>query len=164
MSEHAWRRATIDTRIDSTLSLLYATVKGSRELACNAHGALVFPSLLQTGIVLGAHYGEGAMRISCNSAGYYSAVSSSFGLRAGMQPKSLVFLFMTQTAIDRFRGSDDWPVSDSGMGSLVKVGTDGIIDSHAATAPVEVLTLTDTGLVGELSFANTKVSHLNIPT
>lgn len=42
------------------------------------------------------------------------------------------------------------------------MGANGAIDTTTATAPVEVIVLTNAGLMGDLSVNGTKVSRLNL--
>jgi lipid-binding SYLF domain-containing protein len=156
------KRQSIDASVDGTMSRLFTTVPGSRELVSKARGVLVFPSVLQVGFIVGGQYGEGALRVGGSTVGYYSTVSGSFGLQAGAQSKALIFLFMTQDALDKFRNTDGWSVGGDASVALIKVGANGAIDSTTATAPVEVFVLTNAGLMGDLSLQGTKVSRLKI--
>jgi lipid-binding SYLF domain-containing protein len=159
---NAAKRRSIDTKVQGTMSRLYANVKGSRELVAKANGVLVFPSVLQAGFVVGGQYGEGALRVGGKSVGYYSTVSGSFGFQAGAQSKAIIFLFMTHDALSSFRNAKGWSVGGEGSVALVKVGANGAIDTTTATAPVLVFVLTNTGLMGDVSLSGTKVSHLKI--
>ncbi|MFM0340581.1 BPSL1445 family SYLF domain-containing lipoprotein [Paraburkholderia fungorum] len=156
------KRRSIDAKVQGTMSRLYSTVKGSRELVAKANGVLVFPSVLQAGFVVGGQYGEGALRVGGKSVGYYSTVSGSFGFQAGAQSKAIIFLFMTHDALSSFRNSKGWSVGGEGSVALVKMGANGAIDTTTATAPVEVIILTNAGLMGDVSLSGTKVSRLNI--
>jgi lipid-binding SYLF domain-containing protein len=156
------KRNAIDASIDGTMSRLYSTVGGSRELVAKANGVLVFPSVLEVGFIVGGQYGEGALRVNGTSVGYYSTVSGSFGLEAGAQSKALIFLFMTQEALAKFRSSDGWTAGVDSSVALVKVGANGVIDATTATQPVDCIVLTNTGLMANLSLQGTKVSRLNI--
>jgi lipid-binding SYLF domain-containing protein len=156
------KRQSIDASVDGTMSRLYSTVSGSRELVAKSRGVLVFPSVIQVGFVIGGQYGEGALRVGGSSVGYYSTVSGSFGLQAGAQSKAIIFCFMTQDALDRFRSADGWSVGADASVALVKVGANGVVDSTTATAPVEVFVLTNAGLMADVSLAGTKVSRLKI--
>ncbi|MEA3118593.1 MAG: hypothetical protein QOI13_1863 [Paraburkholderia sp.] len=158
----ASKRQSIDASVDGTMSRLYTTVKGSRELVSKARGVLVFPSVLQAGFVVGGQYGEGSLRVSGSTVGYYSTVSGSFGLQAGAQSKAIIFLFMTQDSLDKFRNADGWSVGGDASVALVKMGANGVIDTTTATAPVQVFVLTNAGLMGDLSLQGTKVSRLKI--
>ncbi|MGH8778571.1 BPSL1445 family SYLF domain-containing lipoprotein [Paraburkholderia sp.] len=161
-STDASKRQSINASVDGTISRLYSTIPGSRELVSKARGVLVFPSVIQAGLIVGGQYGEGSLRVGGGTVGYYSTASGSFGLQAGAQSKAIIFLFMTQDALDKFRNSDGWAVGGDASVALVKMGANGAIDSNTATAPVEVFVMTNAGLMGDLSLAGTKVSRLKI--
>lgn len=156
------KRHSIDANVDATLTRLYATVGGSRELVGKARGVLVFPSVLQAGLIVGGQYGEGSLRVGGSTVGYYSTVSGSLGLTAGAQSKAIIFLFMTQDSLDKFRSSDGWSAGADASVALVQVGANGQIDTTTATAPVQVIVLTNAGLMGDVSVAGTKVTRLHI--
>lgn len=156
------KRQSIDASIDGTMSRLYTTVGGSRELVAKANGILVFPSVLEVGFIVGGQYGEGALRVGGASVGYYSTVSGSFGFEAGAQSKALIFLFMTQDALAKFRSSKGWTAGVDSSVALVKVGANGVIDATTASEPVDCIVLTNAGLMANLSLQGTKVSPLDI--
>ena len=156
------KRQSIDASVDGTMSRLFQTVPGSRELVSKARGVLVFPSVLQAGFIVGGQYGEGSLKVGGSTVGYYSTVSGSFGLTAGAQSKAIIFLFMTQDALDKFRNTDGWSAGGDASVALVKMGANGSIDTTTATAPVEVFVMTNTGLMGDISINGTKVSRLKI--
>src|SRR6516225_6041847 len=99
---NASKRQEIDAKVHATLSRLYTTVKGSKELVAKANGVLVFPSVIKVGFVAGGEYGEGALNVGGKSVGYYSTVSGSFGLQAGAQSKAMIYVFMTDHALSSF--------------------------------------------------------------
>jgi len=154
-------RRSIDADVDSTLQRLYATVGGSRELVAKASGVLVFPSVLQAGFVVGAQYGKGSLRVGGHTVGYYSTTSGSLGLQAGAQSKALIFLFMTQDALAKFRNSDGWSAGADASVALVRMGANGAIDTTTASKPVQAFVLTNAGLMADASLQGTKVSRLN---
>ncbi|WP_321964386.1 YSC84-related protein [Paraburkholderia sp. J7] len=156
------KRQSIDAGVDGTMSRLYTTVGGSRELVAKANGILVFPSIIEAGFIVGARYGEGALRVGGASVGYYSTVSGSFGFEVGAQSKALIFLFMTQDALAKFRSSKGWTAGVDSSVALVRVGANGVIDATTATEPVECIVLTNAGLMANLSLQGTNVSPLDI--
>jgi lipid-binding SYLF domain-containing protein len=161
-AENADKRRSIDAGVDSTLARLYSTANGSRELVSKARGVLVFPSVIQAGFWIGGQYGEGALRVGGQTAGYYSTVGGSFGLQIGGQSKTIIFLFMTQDALDRFRNSEGWAAGVDATVAVVKVGANGNIDTSIATAPVQAFVLTNAGLMAGVSLEGTKVTRLKI--
>ncbi|AOI78850.1 MULTISPECIES: BPSL1445 family SYLF domain-containing lipoprotein [Burkholderia] len=159
---NASKRQSIDASVDATLSRMYSTVKGSRELVAKSRGVLVFPEVLQAGFIVGGQSGNGALRVGGSTVGYYNTSSLSVGLQAGAQSKAIVFLFMTQQALDEFRNSDGWAAGAGASVALVKMGANGAVDSNTATAPVQVVVLTNAGLMGDVSINGTKVTKLKI--
>ncbi|MDN7910164.1 BPSL1445 family SYLF domain-containing lipoprotein [Burkholderia cepacia] len=159
---NASKRQAIDSSVDATLSRMYSTVKGSRELVAKSRGVLVFPDVIQAGFIVGGQSGNGALRVGGSTIGYYNTSSLSVGLQAGAQSKAIVFLFMTQEALDEFRGSDGWAAGAGASVALVKMGANGAVDTTTATAPVQVVVLTNAGLMGDVSINGTKVSKLKI--
>jgi lipid-binding SYLF domain-containing protein len=155
-------RAEIDEGVNSTLNRLYAQVNGSRELVAKANGVLVFPRVIAAGLVVGGEYGKGALRVKGRTEGYYRITSVSVGFQAGAQSKAILVLFMTKEALDKFRASRGWTVGVDASVALVKVGANGAIDIATATNPVQVIVLTNAGLMANLSLEGTKISPLNL--
>ncbi|MEX3526835.1 MAG: YSC84-related protein [Burkholderia sp.] len=155
------KRQAINSSVDATLSRLYTTVPGSRELVAKSRGVLVFPSVLQAGFILGAQTGNGALRVGGGTVGYYNTSSLSVGLQAGAQSKAVIFLFITQDALDKFRGTDGWSAGADASVAVVKIGANGAIDSNTVQSPIEAIVLTNAGLMGDLSVNGTKVTRIN---
>ncbi|NYT61047.1 hypothetical protein H0A66_01720 [Alcaligenaceae bacterium] len=156
----AAKKKEIDAGVNATLSRLYSTVSGSHELVNKARGVLVFPSVLAAGFVVGGQYGEGALRVGGRSVDYYSTVTGSFGLQIGAQSKAVIFLFMTQQALDKFMGSEGWTAGVDASVALIKVGANGVLDTSTAMGPVNAIVMTNQGLMANLSVEGTKVSKL----
>jgi lipid-binding SYLF domain-containing protein len=155
-------RQSINSQVDATLGKLYTQVKGSRELVSKARGVLVFPNVVKAGFIVGGQYGEGALRVGGTSAGYYNTTAISVGLQAGAQSKALIFLFMTQDALDTFRNRDGWSAGADASVAVLKLGANGAVDTTTATAPVEAFVLTNAGLMADLSVDGTKISKMKL--
>ncbi|NLP64185.1 BPSL1445 family SYLF domain-containing lipoprotein [Paraburkholderia sacchari] len=156
------KRQAIDASVDGTMSRLYQTVPGARELVGKARGVLVFPQVTQAGIGIGGEHGDGALRVGGSTVGYYSTTGASVGATLGMQSKSVIYLFMTQEALDKFRNSSGWAAGGDASVAIAKVGANGTIDTTTGTKPVEVFVLTNSGLIGDLSLGTTKISPLKL--
>lgn len=159
---NAGRRATIDADVEATLTRLYSTVNGSRELVDKARGVLVFPSVLSAGFWVGGQYGQGALRIGGQPSGYYSIAAASFGLQIGAQSKAIIMLFMTQEALDKFTHSQGWAAGVDATVAVVRIGANGNVDTSTATGPVEAFVLTNAGLMAGVSLEGSKISRLVI--
>ena len=155
-------RIEIDEGVNSTLSRLYAQAGGTRELVAKADGVLVFPRVLAAGLVVGGEYGRGALRVKGRPLSYYQLVSLSVGFQAGAQSKAVVILFMTKDALDKFRASKGWTVGADASVAVLKVGANGTIDTTTATGPVQVMVLTNAGLMYNLNLEGTKITPVDL--
>jgi len=155
------KRSEIDDKVQSTLTKLYDTVPGSRELANKSKGMLVFPAVLAAGFVVGGEYGEGALRIGGRSVDYYNLVTGSLGFQIGAQSKAMIFLFMTDEALSKFRASHGWTAGVDASVALVKIGANGNIDVKTATQPVNLIVMTNEGLMANLNIEGTKITKLD---
>lgn len=156
------KRSEIDANVTHALTTLYSQAKGSQELIARSKGVLVFPSVLSAGFVVGGEYGEGALLIGKRHGGYYKTTTGSFGLQAGAQSKTIILVFMTQDALDKFRSSKGWTAGVDANVALFNVGADGSITTNTAQAPVAGFILTNGGLMFNVSLQGTKISRLNI--
>lgn len=160
-SEQSNKRQTIDAGVDSTLSRLYDDANGSRELVSKAKGVLIFPSVIDAGFVVGGQYGEGSLRVNGHTVGYYSTATGSVGWQIGAQSRAIIFLFMTDESLRRFRSTDGWSAGGDASVAVLKVGANGNVDTSTATGQVEAFVLTNTGLMAGASLEGTKVTRLN---
>ena len=83
-------------------------VEGADEYLKVAKGILVVPEVKKIGLIVGAEWGEGALRINGKTVDYYKMKSGSYGLQAGFQESSFVFIFTTDEALKGFRESEGW--------------------------------------------------------
>ena len=104
--------------------------------------------------------GEGALRVGGNTIDYYSTASASIGLQIGAQSKAIIFLFMTQEALDKFRGSQGWTAGVDASVAVIKAGANGDVDLNTATQQVNVIVMTNAGLMANLTVEGTKITKL----
>ena len=156
----AEKKAEIEKGVDGTLATLYSSVGGSKELASKARGILVFPKVYAAGLGVGGEYGEGALHVGGKTVDYYKTTSVSFGFQAGAQSKALVFMFMTQDALDKFRNGSGWTAGADASVAVLKQGANGTIDTSSAGAAVNAFALSNAGLMAAATIDGTKVSKL----
>jgi len=92
----------IDAQANQAIKQLYAESSAAKELGAKASGILIFPDITKGGLIIGAEYGEGVLRVADASQGYYSSTSGSIGLQIGISSRSLVIMFMTDEALKNF--------------------------------------------------------------
>lgn len=151
----------INADVDATLTRFYKQIGGSYELTQQAAGVLVFPSVVKAGIGIGGEYGEGALRIGGRTAAYFNIISASVGFQLGVQARSVVILFMTQQALERFRRTDGWKVGVDGSVAIVTLGVGGAIDTNTVKRPVIGFILDQKGLMYNLTLEGSKISRIN---
>jgi len=155
-------RAEIERETDAALGRLYASVKGSEDVAKQAAGILVFPEIFKVGFIVGGHRGDGALRVGGKSVAYYKTTGVSFGLQAGAEKHSMALMFMTQEALQRFRDSSGWDVGADASVTVVDVGASGGVDASRINKPVQAFVYGPTGLMGSLSLEGTKISKSDL--
>jgi lipid-binding SYLF domain-containing protein len=153
-------RSSIDAQVDATLSKLYSTVPGSREMVAKANGVLVFPAVVGASFGIGAQYGRGALRVGGRTESYYSTTAGSLGFQAGAQSKAIVYLFNTQQALDKFRSSDGWTAGADATVAVANIGANGSVDTNTIRQPVVGFVLTNVGLEAGVSLQGAKVSRV----
>ena len=158
----AEQRARIDQGTDATLNRLYQVAPGSQDLVQRAQGVLVFPEAVSGGFIVGVEHGRGVLRTGGQNAGYYTTSSGSVGQQAGAQSRAIVFLFMTQEALNDFRNSSGWTAGVDATVAVATIGANGRIDTSTMKEPVVGFSMTNAGLMAGVSLEGTKVQPLEL--
>lgn len=151
----------IDAGVANTLDSYFYKIRGAQELANKAVGILVFPSIVKAGFGIGGEYGEGALLIGGRTADYYNSVSASIGFQLGVQQRSVIILFMTESALNQFRKTAGWKVGVDGSVAIITVGAGGSIDTNKITSPVVGFILDQKGLMYNLTLEGSKISRIS---
>ena len=154
-------RHAVDASYQETLDRLYASTPGSRELVAKARGVLVFPRVISAGLVIGGAYGEGQLREHGRVEGYYRTTTGSVGWQIGAQSRALVFLFMTEDALERFKAGHGWSGGVDASVALLTVGANGAVDANAARAPTLAFVMTNAGIMAGATLEGTKVTRID---
>jgi len=154
-------RHAVDASYQETLDRLYAGNPGSRELVAKARGVLVFPRVISAGLVVGGAYGEGQLREHGRVEGYYRTTTGSVGWQIGAQSRALVFLFLTEDALQRFTSSHGWSGGVDASVALLTVGANGAVDANSAQAPTVAFVMTNAGIMAGATLEGTKVTRID---
>jgi len=100
--------ATIDARVQATLTEMYRNYPNTIDLANKSNGMLVMPLVTEAGLGFGGAYGRGALLVGNTSVDYYSVTKASGGLQIGAQQYAHVLFFMTDQSLNEFRSSRGW--------------------------------------------------------
>ena len=155
-------RAAMEKNVDATLSRLYTTVPGSREMLQRAAGVLVFPSVVGGSFVVGAEYGRGALREGGRTTGYYSTTAGSIGFQAGGQSKAVIYVFNTREALEKFKNSKGWTAGVDATVAVGKIGANGSVDTQTVQQPVSSFILTNVGLEAGAAVGAAKVTQISL--
>ena len=142
-------RAAMEKNVDATLSRLYTTVPGSREMLQRAAGVLVFPSVVGGSFVVGA-------------TGYYSTTAGSIGFQAGGQSKAVIYVFNTREALEKFKNSKGWTAGVDATVAVGKIGANGSVDTETMKQAVSSFILTNVGLEAGAAVGAAKITQISL--
>lgn len=152
--------AVLDARVDATRDFLFSRYPGTRDLADRAQGILYMPLLTEGGFLLGAGYGQGALRINDISVDYYSATRATLGFQIGAQQYAHALFFMTTEALEDFRRSEGWAAGAELRYALPDRGGAAGLDTTTQQAPVIAVVFGQSGLIAGASLAGTKYTRI----
>jgi len=150
----------LDAHVRETIADLYRASSAAKQLAGKSAGMLVFPSVIKAGFWVGGEYGEGALEVGQKTLSYYNIISASFGLQAGVQDKSVVLMFMTPEALNKFRESDGWKAGVDGSVALVTLGAGKDFDTQTLQKPIVGFVFNNKGLMANLTLEGSKISRI----
>ncbi len=151
----------IDVSVDVALDRFGREVNGAQEYLKAAKGVLVIPNVVQAGIIfIGGQYGEGALRIGGKTVDYYNIVAGSVGLQLGAQRKDIILIFIDETALNKFRNSDNWQAGIDGTVTIVNVGAEGSVDTTKTNQPIVGFIVGQKGLMAGVSIEGAKITKL----
>ncbi len=150
----------INAKVNQALKEFYRHSPAGKELAQKAAGVLVFPEVYKAGFGIGGEYGEGSLRMGGKTVGYYNVASASIGFQLGAQVKSEIILFMSQSALKKFRNSDGWEAGVDGSVAIATIGAGGEIDSNTIQQPIIGFIFSNKGLMYNLSIEGSKITRI----
>ncbi len=150
----------IDREVDAALQQLYRSAPSASSLAKVAKGVLVFPRILKAGLVVGGHYGEGALRQHGHTVGYYRTVAASYGLQIGAQSFGYALFFMTDEALKYLEKSDGWEIGVGPSIVVVDKGMAGSLTTTTAKDAIYAFFFDQKGLMAGLGLQGSKISKI----
>lgn len=150
----------IDVRVDVALERFVDEVEGAQRFLDSASGALVFPRVIKAGVGIGGEYGEGALRVGDDTVDYYSTAAASIGFQLGAQAKTVILVFMDDSALDAFRASDGWRAGVDGSVAVIDLGAGRSLDTVNITDPIVGFVFGQQGLMFNLTLEGSKFTRL----
>mgnify|MGYP001189860661 FL=1 len=152
------QREQLDQDVQQTLDRLYRSVPASRALADRAEGVLVFPGVLGASFIVGASHGDGSLLVDGAKAGYYTTTSGSIGFQAGAQSQAVIYMLMTEKALNRVRSDNGWSIGASAGVTVADIGANGQIANDTANQEVVAFVMNNQGIQGGVSLSGAKIS------
>jgi lipid-binding SYLF domain-containing protein len=160
----AFAAPVIDPRADraaaAALRQLIAGSPTARQLNETAVAVLVFPKIVKAGFLFGGAYGEGALRQSGTTLGYYNSAAASYGLQAGVQWFGYALFFMNASALKYLDSSQGLEI---GVGPSVVVVDQGMakkFSSTTLTQDVYAFIFGQKGLMAGLGIEGSKITKI----
>jgi len=160
VSSYAATANEIDAGVNASLDRFVKEVKGAQEFLDAAKGVLIMPGVIQGGLVIGAEYGEGALRIGGKTVAYYNVISGSFGYQIGAQKKDIILVFMDDAVLEKFRNSENWRAGVDAKVTVVNVGADESLSTLKFQQPVVGFVFDQKGLMAGATIEGSKFSKL----
>ena len=151
----------IDVSVDVALERFEKDVGGAKQFLAGAKGVLTFPKVLKAGVGFGGEYGEGALRIGGKKVEYYNTVAGSFGFQFGGQVKTIILVFLDESALKKFRMSEGWKVGVDGSVAVITIGAGGAIDTTKLKDPIVGFILDQKGLMYNLTLEGSKFTKID---
>jgi len=153
--------ATIEREADAALANLMETTPVAKMLAGQAKGILIFPNIVKAGFIVGAQYGDGALKIKRKTEGYYNMVAASYGLQAGAQSFAYAMFFMTDAAMNYFKKSEGFEVGVGPSVVVVDAGVAKSLTTTTAQSDVYSFIFGQEGLMAGLGVQGSKITRIN---
>lgn len=154
------RFATIQRQVDSAIGYMLDNVPETAELMERSVGMLMVPVITKGGFGLGGSYGEGALRINGETAGYYSAFQVNFGLQFGVKQYSHALFFMNESVLDNFRDKGGWKLGADSEVVVVAQGDHQSISSIDNLVEVVGVVFGQSGIHIGISLEGTAYSQI----
>ncbi len=89
----------IDAEVELAPASPLAKNEAAEVLAERAQAILVFPDIVEGGLIIGGRYGEGALVEAGEPVAYYDTVAASYGLQIGVETFGYALFFMDEKAL-----------------------------------------------------------------
>lgn len=151
----------LDRDSRQALGTLYKATPVAKTLGQSAKAVLVFPNIVQAGLVFGGAYGEGVLMKGSKVVDYYNSVTGSWGLQIGAQSYGYAVFLMTDKAVRYIEETKGWEI---GVGPTVVMVDEGIAKNLSTSTLKDdayAFIFSQQGLMAGISIEGTKISRIN---
>lgn len=153
------QRDDLTARAQAARADLFRQVPAARSIAETSAGYLIFPSVTQGALIIGAQYGNGVLFKGGQPAGFYNIAGGSFGLQAGAQSFSQAYFFTTPEALRTFEETHGLELGAGVDFAVADIGASGQISTSTLQKPVIVFVWGQEGLFAGVNVAGQKITE-----
>lgn len=157
----AAEKTEIDAKANASLNKLFSENAAAAELSQGAAGILIFPDVKKAGLGVGGEVGQGVLRVNGMSDGYYRTLSLSIGAQAGFQTYGYAIMFLTQTALDKFKAAKGYELGVDGSVAVIDAGASIDIDTNNLQADTVGFVFDEAGLMASAAIEGSKITRLD---
>jgi lipid-binding SYLF domain-containing protein len=151
----------IDRSANQSLATLYKNTPDAKALANKAVAVLVFPSIVKGGFIIGAQFGDGALRRGGKTVGYYRSLAASYGFQAGIQAFGYVLFFMDEASVQYLNTSAGWEIGTGPSLVVLDAGFGKVLSTTTLQKGVYALIFDQKGLMGGIGIQGSKITRIN---
>lgn len=150
----------LNADVDASIKKFKKEVEGGAKFLSQVKGYLVFPTVIKGGFIVGAEYGEGALRVNGTTKHFYNMTSASIGYQAGVQEHSVLIAFITEASLNNFIKSNGWEAGVDGAITVADWGKSKDITSISYEKPIVAFIYGAEGLMLGVSIEGTKFQRI----
>jgi lipid-binding SYLF domain-containing protein len=151
----------IDRNATQALDTLYNITPGAQALGHKAKAILIFPSIVKGGFIVAGQFGDGALRKSGRTVGYYRSVAASYGIQAGVQSFGYVLFFMDEASLQYLNKSDGWELGSGPSLVVLDKGFGKNLSTTTMQKGVYAFIFNQKGLMGGIGIQGSKITKIN---
>jgi lipid-binding SYLF domain-containing protein len=166
LASHAASAATakeLNRAADAALKHLYATTPAAKTLGAKAKAILIFPRIVKAGFMVGGQIGDGVLRKSGKTVGYYRSLAGSYGFQAGVQWFGYVLFLMTDSASSYIDATNGWELGTGPSLVIVDTGMAKSLTTTTLRDDVYAFIFAQRGLMGGIGIQGSKISRIAPP-
>ena len=150
----------LNADVDTAIKKFEKEIIGGAKFLSKVKGYLVFPSVIKGGFIVGAEYGEGALRVDGVTKHFYSMTSASIGYQAGYQEHTVLIAFVSEASLNNFIKSNGWEAGVDGAITVADWGKSKDISSISYEKPIIAFIYGAEGLMAGVSVEGTKFQRI----
>jgi lipid-binding SYLF domain-containing protein len=144
----------------AALQNLYASNPAAKALGRKARAILIFPDVVKGGFLWGGELGNGVLRQTGRTTGYYNITAASYGLQAGLQSFGYALFLMNDSAMAYLNNTGGWEV---GVGPSIVVVDEGMAKSINTTSlqnDIYAFVFDQSGLMAGAGLQGSKITRV----